>query len=51
MWTLLAIAVGVWTAFGLLVWRHEMRRKNFNEPEQFRGVHMIPPWRKYSGRR
>jgi hypothetical protein len=58
MWTLLAIAAGALTMFGLLAWRHEMReRENFeatpttDEPEQFRGFHMVPPWRKFSGRR
>jgi hypothetical protein len=58
MWTLLAIAAGALTMFGLLARRHEMReRENFeatssaDEPEQFRGFHMVPPWRKSSGRR
>jgi hypothetical protein len=58
MWTLLAIAAGALTMFGLLAWRHEMReRENLeatpttDEPEQFRGFHMVPPWRKFSGRR
>jgi hypothetical protein len=53
MWTLLAIAAGALTTFGLLAWRHKnaRARKNFDEPEQFRGFHMVPPWRKSSGRR
>ena len=58
MWTLLAIAAGALTMFGLLAWIHEMReREKFeatpttDEPEQFRGFHMVPPWRKFSGRR
>jgi hypothetical protein len=56
MWTLLAIAAGALITFGLLAWRYEnaRARKNFeatHEPEQFRGVHMVPPWRKFSGRR
>ena len=58
MWTLLAIAVGALTTFGLLALGHEYARarKNFeatttDEPEQFRGFHMVPPWRKFSGRR
>jgi hypothetical protein len=58
MWTLLAIAAGALITFGLLAWRHEKvrARKNLeatttDEPEQFRGVHMVPPWRKFSGRR
>jgi hypothetical protein len=59
MWTLLAIAAGALTMFGLLTWLHEkMReRENFEAtpatagPEQFRGFHMVPPWRKFSGRR
>jgi hypothetical protein len=58
MWTLLAIAAGVLTMFGLLAWLHEMReREKFEatptteEPAQFRGFRMVPPWRKFSGRR
>ena len=58
MWTLLAIAAGALTMFGLLAWLHEMReREKFeatpttDETEQFRGFHMVPPWRKFSGRR
>jgi hypothetical protein len=58
MWTLLAIAAGALTMFGLLAWRHEMRERENSEatpttdgPEQFRGFHMVPPWRKFSGRR
>jgi hypothetical protein len=58
MWSLLAIAAGALTMFGLLAWRYEIReRENFeatpttDEPEQFRGFRMVPPWRKFSGRR
>ena len=58
MWTLLAIAAGALTIFGLLALGYEYARarKNFkatttDEPEQFRGFHMVPPWRKFSGRR
>jgi hypothetical protein len=58
MWTLLGIAAGALITFGLLASRHEnaRARKNFeatttDEPEQFRGFHMVPPWRKFSGRR
>jgi hypothetical protein len=59
MWTLLAIAAGALTTFGLLALDHEYARarKNFEAtpttdgPEQFRGFHMVPPWRKFSGRR
>jgi hypothetical protein len=58
MLTLLAIAAGALTIFGLLALGHEYARarKNFeatttDEPEQFRGFHMVPPWRKFSGRR
>jgi hypothetical protein len=46
MWTLLAIAAGALTMFGLLAWRHEMRERENSEatpttdgPEQFRGFH------------
>jgi hypothetical protein len=58
MWTLLAIAAAILIAFGLLARRHEVRtRKAFetsltgSEPEQFRGVRMVAPWRKVSGSR
>jgi hypothetical protein len=58
MLTLLAIAAGALTIFGLLALGHEYARARKNleatttdEPEQFRGFHMVPPWRKFSGRR
>jgi hypothetical protein len=58
MWTLLAIAAGALTTFGLLALGREYARTRKNleatttdGPEQFRGFHMVPPWRKFSGRR